>query len=419
MDIVIVGAGAAGLRTAINLKKYKRDLNIRVLEANPEAGGRMYTYHTKVSGRPIQYDTGAGRIHSSHKLLLDLLKHYDIDTTTLPEATSWRRLGSTTTEPDNFDELWSTLIRLYRELPPALLRTQTLREITIDVMGAQHANALLEAYPYRAEIEIMSGDSSVDLYTSLEAGSFCVPNGGFERLTHCMVKEAKDLGVQFEFNAEVQRIEFKDDQRYHITGLKNKKFKEWTIDRLILAIPVNAMERIYPFSPDHPLLKRIRMEPLMRIYSVYKAKDAAWFPPTRVVTNSPLRYIIPINQKTGLIMSSYLDSRDIEFWHDLHKKDNNKLLKDKIQQETQALFPELTIPKAEITTAHLWRDGCSYWLPGDYDYKKASQQALLPMPQTHPRLHLVGESFSTKQQWIEGALEHATTLVELLKEEYR
>jgi hypothetical protein len=41
------------------------------------------------------------------------------------------------------------------------------------------------------------------------------------------------------------------------------------------------------------------------------------------------------------------------------------------------------------------------------------------MPQTHPRLHLVGESFSTKQQWIEGALEHATTLVELLKEEYR
>ena len=117
-------------------------------------------------------------------------------------------------------------------------------------------------------------------------------------------------------------------------------------------------------------------------------------------------------------MSSYLDSRDIEFWHDLHKKDRNDELKTKIQQETQHLFPELTIPESEMTKAHLWRDGCSYWLPGDYDYRKVSKQALLPMPQTHPRLHLVGESFSQKQQWIEGALEHADALVELIKTEY-
>jgi hypothetical protein len=41
------------------------------------------------------------------------------------------------------------------------------------------------------------------------------------------------------------------------------------------------------------------------------------------------------------------------------------------------------------------------------------------MPQTHPKLHIVGESFSVKQQWIEGALEHADNLVEKLKEEYK
>jgi len=231
-----------------------------------------------------------------------------------------------------------------------------------------------------------------------------------------MVKEAKALGITFDFNAEVQRIVFKEDNEYSVTGLKNKSFKEWTTPRLILATPVNALERIYPFSPDHPLLKKIRMEPLMRIYSVYK--DASWFPSTRVVTNSPLRYIIPVDTKKGIIMSSYLDSRDIEFWHDLHKKGNNEILKAKIQQETQALFPELTIPESQKTTAHLWHDGCSYWLPGDYDYRTTSQQALLPMPQTHPRLHLVGESFSLKQQWIEGALEHADALVALLKEDY-
>ena len=417
IDVLIVGAGAAGLRTAIELKKHKKDLKIRVLETNPEAGGRMYTYHTTVGHKKIEYDTGAGRIHSSHRRLHDLLKHYGIETHPLPEATGWRKQGTSTTKPDHFYELWSTLIKLYRELPPAVLRTRTLREVTHEAMGAQQANALLEAYPYRAEMEMMSGDSSVDLYTSLASGSFSVPQGGFTRLTEHLVKEARATGVTFEFNAEVQRIVLKDDNEYSVTGLKNKTFKEWTTSRLVLATPVNALERIYPFSPDHPLLKKIRMEPLMRIYSVYK--DSSWFPPTRVVTNSPLRYIIPVDKKKGVIMSSYLDSRDIEFWHDLHKKENNAILKAKIQQETQALFPELTIPESEKTTAHLWRDGCSYWLPGDYDYRKASQQALLPMPQTHPRLHLVGESFSEKQQWIEGALEHADALVELLKEEYR
>lgn len=114
-------------------------------------------------------------------------------------------------------------------------------------------------------------------------------------------------------------------------------------------------------------------------------------------------------------MSSYIDSRDIEPWSDLHKKENNERLKMKVQNETQALFPELTIPPALYTKAHLWRDGCSYWLPNEESYKELSHRALDPLPD-HPNLHLIGESYSTKQQWIEGALEHADTLVAAIKE---
>jgi protoporphyrinogen oxidase len=415
MEVLIIGAGVAGLRTAIKLKQHKPKLHVRIVEINAAAGGRMYTYHTTVNGKSISYDTGAGRIHSSHKQLHALLKTYKIGTHPLPDSTSWRRLGGTSQE-DNFDATWLDLIRLYEELPASVRRRKTLREIAIDTIGPIYANRLLETYPYRAEIEVMSADSSIDLYKSLSAGSFSVPIGGFGRVIEKMVTTAKSLDINFEFNAEVQRIEFNPDNRYHVTGLKNRKFKEWVVDRVVLAVPSNALQRISPFSSDHPILQRIRMEPLMRIYSVYK--DSSWFPLTRIVTNSPLRYIIPVDKQKGLIMSSYLDSRDIEFWHDLHKKDRNDELKAKIQQETQHLFPELTIPESEMTKAHLWRDGCSYWLPGDYDYRKVSKQALLPMPQTHPRLHLVGESFSQKQQWIEGALEHADALVELIKTEY-
>ena len=115
-------------------------------------------------------------------------------------------------------------------------------------------------------------------------------------------------------------------------------------------------------------------------------------------------------------MSSYLDARDIEPWLEFVKKENNEMLKDKIQNETQNLFPELVIPKSKYTKAHLWRNGCSYWLPGNYDYREASREALYPMPETYPNLHIVGESFSLKQQWIEGAIEHADSLVKLINE---
>ena len=87
----------------------------------------------------------------------------------------------------------------------------------------------------------------------------------------------------------------------------------------------------------------------------------------------------------------------------------------KVQNETQALFPEFTIPPALYTKAHLWRDGCSYWLPNEESYIELSHKALDPLPD-HPNLPLIGESFSTKQQWIEGALEHADTLVAAIKE---
>jgi hypothetical protein len=118
-------------------------------------------------------------------------------------------------------------------------------------------------------------------------------------------------------------------------------------------------------------------------------------------------------------MSAYLDSRDIELWKGCIDKDEIEQLKIKIQFETQHLFPEKTIPKATSTKTYLWTDGCSYWLPGAYDYRKMSVSALNPMLETYPNLHLVGESFSTKQQWIEGSLEHADNLIEHIKDDLK
>jgi len=409
LPIIIVGAGIAGLRTAIKLKEKKPQLDIVVLEKYQVAGGRMETYH---ANKTIHYESGAGRIHSSHKQLLKLIDKYKLTQFKLGDDYYWKT-PKTPLEPNNFFAIWEELCDLFKTLPETILQTTTLRFLAIEMLGVELAKKILDTYPYRAEIEIMSAKSALELFDSFRTGHFTIVKEGFTKLIELVKADAEKLGVKFMFNQSINRVDYsKETDKYKVSGLSNDKLVSYEASRVILAVPKNALEKIYPFSPETPLLKKVRMEPLMRIYSIYK--DSSWFPDKNVITDGPLRYVIPANKATGLIMSSYLDARDIEPWGDLYKKKNEEKLAEKIHNETQTLFPETLIKKAYYTRAHYWHDGCSYWLPGDYDYKKASKEAFNPMPHSFPHLHLVGESFSKKQQWIEGSLEHADELVESL-----
>lgn len=413
-DLIIVGGGIAGLRVAIEAKKINKELKIIVLEKYDELGGRMRTIHKKLNGKMYQYECGAGRICANHYKLLSLIKHYNLHTTPLSSRTDWRKYGNTISEPNNFEELWYNMCLEFSMLPTETLRSKTLRDLAIETLGTNLATQILETYPYRAEIEIASAESSIDLYLSLSNHGYKILNEGFTALIEKMAQDSKKMGVIFKNDIVINHVDLKDNT-YTVSGTNNAKtaLKVFEASRVVLAVDRNALEHIHPFSSDNPLIKSVRMEPLLRIYSIYK--DGSWFPEHKVVTNSSLRYIIPINKSNGLIMSSYLDSRDIELWTDLYKKAKRHELIDNIHNETTALFPEKTISDKPIyISPEYWHDGCSYWLTGT-DYKSLTKKALQPFPHEYPNLHLVGESFSTKQQWIEGALEHADSLIDLLK----
>jgi monoamine oxidase len=227
-----------------------------------------------------------------------------------------------------------------------------------------------------------------------------------------MMIDAKRKNIEFKHNYIVNRVELHDNT-YNVTALNKTGSHIFQANRVILAVTRNALQMIFPFSPEHPLIKATAMEPLLRIYSVYR--NGNWFPKTKVVTNSVLRMIIPIDKEKGIIMSAYLDGRDIELWSDLYKKDKLEELKEKVHNETQALFPDLNIDeKPQYISAEYWSEGCTYWKTG-IDYKKMSENALQPYPNSHPNLHIIGESFSLKQQWIEGALEHADSLITMIE----
>ena len=172
----------------------------------------------------------------------------------------------------------------------------------------------------------------------------------------------------------------------------------------VLTMPCDSLKKILSL----PVLKHLGMEPLVRIYAVFPLQNGnAWFQEQKIVTDGPLRYVIPMNPKQGSIMISYTEGPDSEQWSRLEQADLTKVL----MKEVRRLFPTLVIPEPILVKRYPWSEGCSYWLPGDYHVEEASHASLQPNPQVP--LFLAGESFAVKQCWMESALLQADQLLAL------
>jgi protoporphyrinogen oxidase len=224
--------------------------------------------------------------------------------------------------------------------------------------------------------------------------------GGLSTIVKALATAARKAGVRIHTGVTVTDvIRNPRTGRYTILAVDGT---QRTADRVILAVPVTAL-RSFACLQQVSLLSHLAMKPLTRIYA---QMAIPWCPPKRIVTDSPLRYIIPIRPKEGLLMISYTESQDTQRYMSL----TGDALKAALAHNLQQLFPDQPVPAILWARPYEWSDGCSYWLPGSYDPVAASREALQPLPEW-PHLHLTGESFSLRQAWIEGALEHAASLL--------
>ena len=189
--------------------------------------------------------------------------------------------------------------------------------------------------------------------------------------------------------------------------LINKSFKcnfkrlEHTIttssDNVILAcdgLNIQKMRFLKHFKIDS-LTQSVKVEPLFRIYAVY---NKAWFKDLpKIVTNEKIKYIIPINEKTGLIMISYTDGKNARYWYKMSEKEQ----KHELTTQLNKIFPDKKISQPKHIFNHYWETGASYWKPS-YNSDKLKIKMLKP---TKHNLFICGDSFSSRQAWIEGALE--------------
>lgn len=404
---VIVGAGIAGLWLADKLTAAGD--TVTILERNNYVGGRVYTRH-KTDGE--QYEIGAGRISRSHTLANALIDRFGLTRIPLSPDLDWKADGFTPSLPNHFDPTWSAIATEIARLPPTTLATHTLRQLAARILGP--ADRLLDRFPYRTETERMRADVALRAFLpdgemASHADYFVVKEG----LTSILVRLLKDIRRRRKAHIRLSTT-VADVRRHadgHYTVILKGPHSAIHADRVILTIPVSALRHL-PVLRDAAPLRHLEVAPLTRIYARYpaSAKAPAWFaglPAT--VTSTPLRYVIPINPITGLIMISYTDGRDTTPWHGL----KNPALTEAIQKEAHRLFPLRPIPPPLWVRAYEWDEATTFWRTGHYDPAAVSRQMLQPRPSSMPGLFCAGESFNVgRQAWVEGALEHAAALWE-------
>jgi monoamine oxidase len=402
-QILIVGAGMAGLHCAMRLSERNPHILIAVAEAYNYVGGRCFTYKDK--SKDLAWESGAGRIHSSHAMVTHYVDKYKLTKIPLPTQEDWLSSKSHTISPNIWEGSANMLVDTLLHLDKKTLATRTIEEILIQTYGEKDAKNFLKRFAYRSEVNTMRADLALKSLANEmgSAPSFYVVKEGLSELASRMRKTLEDRGVKFLLGHRLSAIEPR-------TTPIVCKFTKTTLkaDKVILALHSEALRKINPFA-NLPVLKHLKMQPLLRTYGVFP-KDSFQQGLHKTVTDSPLRFIIPINQEKGIVMTSYTDGDDTKPWVKILQDKGENGLKTAIVSELSRAFPGKNT-RPTYFKSHLWNDGCTYWTPGLYDPEELSEKVMKPIPNSWQQLYVCGESFSLRQAWIEGALEHSDKLI--------
>jgi len=412
-DVCIIGAGIAGLYCARELSKAWPDARICIMEKSRFLGGRVSSFRTIIPeiGR-VQWEAGAGRIHKSHTQVLNLVKQYKLTLIPISEGIDWRSDTLSYPEPIEFSRYIESIG--ISQISPSILQKTTLRNVLEKTIGSRKTKELTDRYEYRSEIDTLRADKAINALTH-ELGhttGFFTIKQGFSALVEALYNDIRKKGVKVLKEREVIDIH-KSRDAYRLNIRNHVSIQA---SKVVVAVPRNAVALI-PCFKNLPILKQVAMQPLVRMYAIFpKVNNHMWFEGLRkFICPGHIRYVIPINPKDGLIMISYTDGKDAEYWIS-RLKDGEASIIDEVMKEIRDIFPVLNIPDPIYFKIHPWMDGCSYWVPGTYDFDRVSNDSVIPLPREMPEVYMCNESWAYNQAWVECSIDQAKHAVNTILE---
>jgi cytochrome b involved in lipid metabolism/UDP-galactopyranose mutase len=395
-DIIIVGGGISGLYCCYNILKYNPKLKVCIIEKSGRWGGRIYTKYKD----GLSFESGAGRFHSSHKNLMHLINKFKLTNKLNPLSKDVSYfMKNQWIENDNqlmslykssFKSLSSIWKYIFSHKPNNI--PSTLEEHCINIgLSKNETQCVKDTYGYLTEFIDMNSNNALDMIRyDFENGTFYTLMGGLQQLIDIMVNKCTKMGATMLLNTYCIKM---NKYKKSITLSNNN---ELIANKIILTIPINSLNaiEIYPTLRWNNHNKPIPYK-LLRIYTKY---PFGWFKGmNKIITDMSISMIIPINPDKGLIMISYSDNINAEYWNNF--TDINKL-KKALSKELNKLFPNIDIPEPEWISLEYWSEGCHYWNKYTNDNKIINNIE----KQLGKDIYLINEAYTHINGWIESSL---------------
>ena len=408
-DYIIIGGGIAGLYALQELHNKNKKYTILLCDERNYFGGRLFTH------KKPHYEVGGARFHDKHKLLLSLMHKYSCHKIPLSkdvlflEQTKENNIIPYHNVDETLTSIMTKILKNSQKRSNTFLQKYTLAEyINFEYKDTEFTNKIKDIFGYDSEINAMNAyDALRSFQEDFLSKQYYILQEGFSTLCECIYESHKDKeGITFLSKTFVSNI--KKERDTYMIKAKSRVFHG---KKVIFAIKAPQLRQFSILRPIYPYLSCIYGAPLLRIYAKYPLQNGkVWFHSfPKIITNNTLRQIIPIDSSTGLIMISYTDGNDIApFFKNKRQKElrDNEEIKAIIAKELKILFPSYTIPRPVYFKTHLWTIGCHHW-KAKCDSDKIIPKISYPLP----NMYIVGEAFSQKQAWMEGALESVNKIL--------
>ena len=264
-------------------------------------------------------------------------------------------------------------------------------------------------FEYKCKLKYFNADDAVYYFKHdyNKYSKFFVLKNGLHIMIDGMLNKIKtNKNYIFKKNMDVKKINYDLERNLYNINYNSKNSTYSVYSKFVIcALPRKDLIKFDILSPYMRELNTINEIAKMRIFEIYDTKTTdAWFKDLpKLSTNEELQFIIPIDPKSGLIMSSYNEnlSANQNYWLNLYNK-SKKNFKSKLNQKLNNIFSifNIVVPQSIYVKLYYWSMGVAAWKT-NVDSKYISQKIINLMP----NFYICGENYSNYQAWCEGALQ--------------
>jgi hypothetical protein len=403
---IIVGAGITGLYLAYKLLlKGVSATDIVIFEGSDRIGGRIYTNEHK----GFRYSVGAGRLGKKHKYVMKIIKDFKLQDQiiNIGKNTNYFVEGRLMNEAEllshyksNFkslNELWRYAIEKKlngNKYDPCLYNLHNYFSLILSSNDVELLKISLGYIGEMYDMNAYNGLLTLRKDFDIRNNEFFILRDGIHILCDVLYKYILDAGVSVKFSSILEDVcdsESGDKKYVKVSGVKH------SYSKLYLTIKRGDYMNIGYFKKYESLFNTVSDGHLLRIFAQYKD---VWFKDMpKILTQNKLQFIIPIDYNSGLIQISYSDRYNADFWNAFKNEKDVKKYLTKILNE---MFPEKNIKEPEWITMHFWKAGDHMWNVGVNTKKIQEKMDDIFIPKD---IYILGETYSERQAWIEGAIE--------------